>query len=237
MNADIEAALCAAHSGEINFDTFVRRTKSKWHAIAKEFYRSWILPAWVAFDDVLQELLLAVWTAINDYDPSRSGPAYFAWLLPQEIIAAQKAAAIARFVEWRSRKALSRAMAKFQGLTLHRPAQAIAWFRVEQVVDSESPTLLNAAEEPDQERAIDEPRERARKFAIMKALAETPRQLAALRLIDENGSVEEAARVINADLDSRIAFRVSTLEEARLALQTSIAGLQRKFGIEEEATA
>lgn len=222
MSAEFAAAVRAAHAGTINFNRFAATSMPKWRAIAREFYQSWVLPAWVGVEDVLQELLLAAWKAIREYDASR------------DVNGA--GASIDRFVEWRARKALSRAMAKASGLTLHRPAKAPAWFRVEQSVDSDSPILLNAAEEPEQERAIDEPRERAHRFAVLDDLAENPRQRVALHLIEEYGSLEEAARAINGSVDARLAFKVSTLEEARGALQSSIAGLQRKFGI-EEATA
>lgn len=235
--ADFEAALCAAHAKEIDFNTLVSRTTAKWRAVASEFYRSWVLPAWVSLEDVFQELLLAVWKAVADYDPLRGAPTYFAWLLPAEEVAAKSRAAIARFVEFRARKALSRRLAKCSGLNLHRPAKSVAWFRVEQSVSSDSPALLNAAEEPAQESAIDDPRERERKFAIMDELAENPRQRVALRLVYVHGSLEEAARAIHDDLDARLTFRVSTVEEARGVLQSSLAGLQRKFGIEQEATA
>lgn len=63
------------HAGEISFDTMARNTRADWRAMAQRLMqRPMLLPASVTVDDVAQEMLLAAWQALRNFDPSK-GPA------------------------------------------------------------------------------------------------------------------------------------------------------------------
>ena len=62
------------------FGEFVRRTGDDWGRMARELYRRWQLPAAVQPEDVLAELLAAVWRVLPGWDPNQRPLAeYVCW--------------------------------------------------------------------------------------------------------------------------------------------------------------
>lgn len=56
--------------GQISFDDFVRSTRADWQRIAAYLLRRWDAPCAVAVDDMVQELLLGCWTAVDRWEPT-----------------------------------------------------------------------------------------------------------------------------------------------------------------------
>lgn len=67
----LDQQLTALRSGAITFETFVRATTTTWRAISKSIARRWDLPAWHDAEDIEQDLLLTVWSTLDQYDPAR----------------------------------------------------------------------------------------------------------------------------------------------------------------------
>lgn len=62
------------------FNEFVRRTGDDWGRMARELYRRWQVPAAVQPEDVLAELLTAVWSVLPEWDPDQRPLAdYVCW--------------------------------------------------------------------------------------------------------------------------------------------------------------
>jgi DNA-directed RNA polymerase specialized sigma24 family protein len=61
------------YRGEISFDTFARLTQQDWNRLATRIYNNWRrkLPRGVELIDVRQEMLVAAWRTIPNYDPAR----------------------------------------------------------------------------------------------------------------------------------------------------------------------
>jgi len=66
----MEEALIRLRNGG-SFAEFVRRTRSQWRSMAMGLMRRWKCPADVELEDVVQEMLLAVFAVLPDYDPTR----------------------------------------------------------------------------------------------------------------------------------------------------------------------
>lgn len=67
----MQTELAALSAGTISPDTFFLRTRSEWERLAAYLLRRWPVPSAVAQEDVVQELMLAAWTAVHRYDPAR----------------------------------------------------------------------------------------------------------------------------------------------------------------------
>lgn len=67
----LEEELARLRAGEVTFSAFVQATRKNWRAVAHSIVRRWDLPTWTDVEDVEQDLLLAAWTMIDRYDPTR----------------------------------------------------------------------------------------------------------------------------------------------------------------------
>jgi len=61
-------------NGEASFDAFAKATMRYWRRAAADLLGRWDHPAAVDEDDLVQEMLLAVWRAIQQVDPERGDP-------------------------------------------------------------------------------------------------------------------------------------------------------------------
>ncbi len=65
---NMDAPLLALRTGRISFQTFERRTRNVWAAIAKHILRRWRGPIAVSEQDIVQELYVSVWTFTGHWD-------------------------------------------------------------------------------------------------------------------------------------------------------------------------
>lgn len=71
---DYELAAC--RDGRMTFDELAKRTRPSWEKLAQYLLRRWKSPTWVSdVEDVVQDLLLGAWLAIQEWDPSYPGAA------------------------------------------------------------------------------------------------------------------------------------------------------------------
>lgn len=66
MQADLEKLQAGG-----SFDEFARRTRRTWQSMALKLLQRWQCPTDVGVEDLVQEMLLAVWIMLPKYDPSR----------------------------------------------------------------------------------------------------------------------------------------------------------------------
>jgi DNA-directed RNA polymerase specialized sigma24 family protein len=71
VTGDFGAALRAVYDGRATFDAVVREHRAHFRALAAQILRRWKLPPWVQLEDVEQDLLIAAWERLWDYDPAR----------------------------------------------------------------------------------------------------------------------------------------------------------------------
>ena len=76
-----ERDLDRVRRGDLDFGAYAVATGGEWLALARWVRGRWIVPPSVGVEDVMQELLLAAWTAINKWDPERGYPLrrYVVW--------------------------------------------------------------------------------------------------------------------------------------------------------------
>lgn len=63
--------LAALRAGLLTFPEFVEQTCSTWERMAAWFTCRWVGQAAVGDEDVYQEILIAVWRAVDSFDPAR----------------------------------------------------------------------------------------------------------------------------------------------------------------------
>lgn len=70
-DAAVGKLLAELREGRSTFDEFARRTAPTWTRLAAWFLRRWPGQAAVDEEDLRQELLLAAWRAVSEWDPTR----------------------------------------------------------------------------------------------------------------------------------------------------------------------
>jgi hypothetical protein len=70
---EFEQTLWDVYEGRATFDELTRGSKRRgqWRALAASILRKWQVPIWVSVDDVEQDLLIAAWLKLWDYEPAR----------------------------------------------------------------------------------------------------------------------------------------------------------------------
>lgn len=68
----MEKELARLHRAEIDFNAFVRATRTDWDKLSAKLYNDWrrAIPLGVSQEDVRQEMLYHAWRAVCSYDPS-----------------------------------------------------------------------------------------------------------------------------------------------------------------------
>lgn len=67
--------LMALRKGQIDFAEFAKRSAPAFNALAAYFHRRWPGQMILAPDDLRQEMLLAAWVAVDEWDPKRKNAA------------------------------------------------------------------------------------------------------------------------------------------------------------------
>jgi hypothetical protein len=70
----MESALHALRDGRIDFDFFAQATAPQWRALATRLFRRWTPPTGYSVEDTTQDLLLAAWSLVDKWDPTRGVP-------------------------------------------------------------------------------------------------------------------------------------------------------------------
>jgi hypothetical protein len=213
MAGEFQAAACALHAGEIDFSEFVSKTGARWRWWAKRLTRR-ETPAWLAPEDVEQELLLAAWLAARKYDPAR-GPSAAAYL------------------EWTASKVATKRVYKALGCKLHREPGAPQFERAMGcggVADASEEILDQAM---DQQRCL----ERGQAYEMLLALCRTRVQRLVVEALRAAGGEEDAAAVyLYARYEARLACRLLSEEHARTTVRKVVTQLCDEYGLEEEAS-
>jgi len=70
---DFEKTLWDVYEGRATFEDLMRKDRERKHFrnLAASIMRRWNLPAWVGLEDVEQDLLVAAWKKLWDYEPGR----------------------------------------------------------------------------------------------------------------------------------------------------------------------
>jgi DNA-directed RNA polymerase specialized sigma24 family protein len=70
----VRELILKCHQGEASFDVFYAATIKYWRCAAADLLRRWDHPQAVEEEDLIQEMLLAAWRAIESFDPERGDP-------------------------------------------------------------------------------------------------------------------------------------------------------------------
>jgi len=68
----MERELTLLNRGEMTFDRFVYLTGPYWRRVAGDLRSRWEVPPAIGVEDIVQELLLGVWTALDKYEAGKS---------------------------------------------------------------------------------------------------------------------------------------------------------------------
>lgn len=209
----------SCRSGDIKFDEFIRRTRPAWRTLAAYILRRWSTPAWVAPEDVEQDMILEVWAKLRKYDPSRG-------------------VSLSSYLVWNAVNSAKKRVHSARGSYRHRHADA-APSRFERPFSS-----LPRTDDADEghfmariERIFSEP-PRQEAFAELsqivrraEASGRSVKERAAFRaLAIVGGNVGDAASVVYADLDTRLACRLGS-EAAAITMVRSARRQMSAVGV------
>lgn len=189
--------LMRVRRGRSTFDEFVRATLDEWQRVAVYLRNRWSVPEAVEPRDVMQEMLLAAWVAVDAWEPSR-GVTLRNYVMWKGITAGKK------FLH-RQRAALRR-----DGCAPSRHDVAESTLPALSSVSK----LAGAAVEPEQECAVYGTELLAR-FAAGATLRDA---VCVDALVCTAGDVVAAAGLLYSNTAARVAFRFDSEADARRAL-------------------
>jgi hypothetical protein len=200
----LESLLLRARAGEIRFDEVVRLTRATWKSLAQYIARRWRGPAWHGLEDLEQELILAAWYALWEYEPGNP-----------------RAPSIARYVTWNAVDKAKKARHKARAARRHRNPDAERGnfeipFSAAPTDDVEEVWAAKASVPASQE---DSCADIDAAFAACRTRAER----ATVRAMFETGDLLRAAAVLYDDAGSRRVLKVKTPREARAAVRRMAA--------------
>jgi DNA-directed RNA polymerase specialized sigma24 family protein len=186
--ASHRSALEALRVGTLTFDQLTRDIRPALELRAKRFLRVWMWSGQTSLDaeDLIQEMLVALWRAVDSWDPER--------------------AALVPYVDAQLGRACQRRLRQVAGYPDPRrrdPARQVAVDVVEalEAIEPEGVSL----------ETIVEMRERAaRLVSELKGL-----ERLAVELVLEGRSIDETAMTIYADFDARLTYRMDSEGHAR----------------------
>jgi DNA-directed RNA polymerase specialized sigma24 family protein len=214
---NLEEQTALVREGRITAEEYFLRTKGTWERMACALLRRWRIPAWVERDEVVQELQVAAWKAIWDYESVSSN-----------------GRPIGRYVHWHATDKAKKKLHKMRNAVLSGNADAhpsrfeanfsafVTDERSEEYVESFSHT------EPMQLENI-EVRELIDKIELM---FDDPRERRVGRMLLENeGDILETAQQLFGDNEARAACSITEpMQAGRLVATTAIMIVKQLTG-------
>jgi DNA-directed RNA polymerase specialized sigma24 family protein len=206
----MQAELEALRAGVITFDQFQRQTHSQWEKYASMLLRRWRSPEGVEREDLVQEMMIAVWKSLPDWRPDGGKP-LGEWVTYRAIDKAKKWLHKQRDAKRRDDKAPGRYPLRFtqvvRGDYTNEPEDQVIERLVavgrapvfSGTVSVEGPGLEDIEQLSVVTGGLTDPRDRYCLVALVRA----------------GGDVDLAAIEIYDDARTRLAFRLHTLKTAR----------------------
>jgi DNA-directed RNA polymerase specialized sigma24 family protein len=188
-------------AGKLPFAEFVRRTAPHWDRMAAALMRRWRVPAGVERADVVQELLLAAWRLVPEWDPAR-GPTLHHYVAWNASIRAKK---------WLHKQ---RGAKRWDDAAPSRHARAFTELDPDGLDPGRWDRLLQAGYDAELEAAEQE--------EVLRALGRLERPEEAdllLLLFDCAGDLDAAAERLCREPAARLAYRVGDVGAARRVLR------------------
>lgn len=216
----MQAELVDLFEGRISFNEFARRpgAKKAFEAFARSIARRWTPPPGVDIDDLTQEMLIALWRKLPEYDPERSKLSKFGrW---NAFDKAKKWNQQQRNTLRRSDKNRARVPYAFSSLSIgddqgeERSGGALETF-----------IHANLARDPEYEVLVEaEEVEVTRKEALGRVVAELePRDgYLLVALANANGDVSVASAELYSDADTRRRMRFNNYGQVRRAVRRAL---------------
>jgi DNA-directed RNA polymerase specialized sigma24 family protein len=212
MTKRLEEILMLVRDGHVSFAEFVIGTRTQFRSMAGYLARKWTPPSWMTLEDLEQELYLAAWHAIWDFEEGRG-------------------VGISKYVVFNAISGAKRALHKARGAKLsgspdRNPSRMET--PLAQFIDGEQLMINTLAEPAEQESLIVafEDRKEAVQRAV-KACKSDCERAAVLAIVDTE-SIEGGARVIYDDVDTRLSLRLGSEEAAeRFVYRTALAVAER----------
>lgn len=221
--------LARVRAGTMHFGELARRTPEVWRGLAAYLYAKWTTPAACTADDVEQELLLAAWAAIPQWDPARGNT-------------------LAEYVVWNACTKAKLWIHRQRGANLHgnrgknpgrfhQPTSRYGLRPDGQVdvaaeVRGAAAATRVAAQQPTQEDAA-ESSQRAAQLYERLALAAPTRVLAwVMTELARDWNPDGAAARLWADPDKRRRMRLGNEQEARAEVRRAVEWAARHEGVE-----
>lgn len=206
QSREFEALVRRVHAGLITCNAFFIASRSTWERLAVYLLRRWKAPAWVERDEVVQELMLAAWGAIWQYDPTR------------------REKTIGQYVEWnaidKAKKKLHKMRnAKLSGNADANPGRHEKIFSAFAETSTEWIDGLVRIEAPQEQAMLDsEALDRA------QAACATERERLVIRVLAEHGDLVEAAIQLYEDAGARMTLGLQgAAETGRFVVDTARA--------------
>lgn len=200
MGKQLEEVLLLVRDGRISFTEFVHETKSQFRAMAGYLARKWTPPTWMPVEDIEQELYLGAWHAIWDWEPIGN-----------------RHVTITRYVVWNAISDAKRELHKARGAKLsgspdRNPSRMETPLAAMHEGEQLAINVLSAPPEQESLIVAFEERESAIDRAIKACLTERERMV--MIAVVNTESIEEGARVLYDDVDTRLKLRLGSEDAA-----------------------
>lgn len=200
----MQAQLLALRERRTSFDRFAFETRPRWVALARYLLSRWKAPPCVGVEDLVQELLLACWHFVDEWDPDRG-------------------TSLERYVVWNATDKAKKWLHKERGAPHRRDNDRS---RIHASLSALAPgweTRVSFWKPADQEAPII--RDQVREHLLAScSLAD---ELLVRRFI-QHKDVEEAADVIYQDPKLRLAFRFNCVDDARAEIRRAARDALRR---------
>jgi len=198
-------------SGRVDFGRFARETDGEWRALARMLLRRWDAPPSAGEDDLVQEMLVAAWTSMPRFDPSR-GPSLHRFVTYNAVDKAKKWLHKARKATREGDRGRSRYPVPASMLRKDERA-AVEYLDRRRVSPDASP-----------EEAIEREQERRESLIrVLEQMDDDLDRLLVLAVVDAEGDLELAASRLWEDSRMRLALRGGDREDVRKKLRRAVA--------------